>query len=203
MSEIQELAPNIEAFPELIRTARAEKKLTNEELSQISGVPYSLVCKVQTGERHPKLADGIAIMRALDLSVDQEFDIRQPDTAPSAMQERIHELEVDNAVNCGDVARLTQVNDIYADQIDGLKAQNRSYKHWAILATSFAALLSLFLIAYLAFDFRIQDAGLIRHGNWTLAAWAVVLLIAAAIGSCGVVGYRTLRETARLTKRIE
>lgn len=203
MSEIQEIAQHIQDFPALVRKARMDKGITNEELAELSGISYSAVCKMQSGERDPKLYDAVAVMKAVGISADQTFEIQPPASAPSAMQERIHELEVDNAVNCGDVARLTQVNDIYADQINGLKVQNRSYKHWAILATSFAALLSLFLIAYLAFDFRIQDAGLIRHGNWTLAAWAVVLLIAAAIGSCGIVGYRTLRETARLTKRIE
>lgn len=199
MSEIQELAPNIEAFPELIRTTRAEKKLTNEELSQISGVPYSLVCKVQTGERHPKLADGIAIMRALGLSVDQEFGIQRPDSIPSAAQERIHELELDNAVASGDVARLEQVNDLCTVRLDAVIRQRDYYKRWSVFSSIFAAVLSLFLIVYLLFDFRNPHAGFILHDRPTVFAWLVILIVSVSIGVCGIVGYRALRDTAKET----
>lgn len=199
MSEIQDLAPNIEAFPGLIRNARTEKKLTNEELSQISGVPYSLICKVQTGERQPKLADGIAIMRALGLSVDQEFGIQRPDSVPSAAQERIHELELDNAVASGDVARLEQVNDLCTVRLDAVIRQRDYYKRWSVFSSIFAAVLSLFLIVYLLFDFRNPHAGFILQDRPTVFAWLVILIVSVSIGVCGIVGYRALRDTAKET----
>lgn len=194
MSEIQNLAQHIQSFPALVRKARMDKGITNEELADLSGVNYSAVCKVQSGERDPKLYDAVAIMKALGLSADQAFDVQQPDSAPAVMQERIHTLELDNAVSTGDVERLTQVNDIYQMQLVDLKEQNKSYRHWAIFSTIFSAVLSLFLIAYLWFDFRIPNDGFIRHGDFTIVAWVLVLLLVISFSYIGIMAYRIVKK---------
>lgn len=198
MSEIQEIAQHIQDFPALVRKARMDKGITNEELAELSGISYSAVCKMQSGERDPKLYDAVAIMKALGLSADQAFDVQQPDSAPSAMQQRIHELELDNAVNTGDVARLTQVNDIYAGQLEDERRQKRFYRRWSLCSSLFGAVLSLALAAYLfCMDMRIPDAGLIRHGEFSAAAYLVTFLIAAAIVGACLLAYRSLCERAK------
>ncbi len=194
MSEIQEIATQIKTFPALVRKARMDKGITNEELTELSGISYSAVCKMQSGEREPKLYDAVAVMKAVGISADQAFDIQPPASAPSAMQNRIHELELDNAVSTGDVERLTQVNDIYQTQLVDLKEQNKSYRHWAIFSTIFSAVLSLFLIAYLWFDFRIPNDGFIRHGDFTIVAWVLVLLMVISFCYIGIVAYRIVKE---------
>ena len=199
ISEIQHIAPYIQKFPELIRHAKTAAGMTNEGLSELSGVPYSTVCKIQSGERDPKLYDGIAIMRALGLSVDQEFGIQRPDSIPSAAQERIHELELDNAVASGDVARLEQVNDLCTVRLDAVIRQRDYYKRWSVFSSIFAAVLSLFLIVYLLFDFRNPHAGFILQDRPTVFAWLVILIVSVSIGVCGIVGYRALRDTAKET----
>ena len=149
MSEIQELAQHIQDFPALVRKARMDKGITNEELAELSGISYSAVCKMQSGERDPKLYDAVAVMKAVGISADQVFDIQPPASAPSAMQERIHELELDNAVSSGDVVRLKQVNGLCTQRLDAVIRQRDHYKRWSVFSSIFAAILSLFLIVYL------------------------------------------------------
>lgn len=199
MSEIQELAQHIQDFPAIVRKFRMDKGLTNEELAELSGVSYSAVCKVQSGERDPKLYDAVAIMKAIGLSADQVFDIQQPDTTPSAMQERIHELELDNAVSSGDVVRLKQVNGLCTQRLDAVIHQRDYYKRWSVFSSIFAAILSLFLIVYLLFDFRNPHAGFILQDGPSAFAWLVILLVAISIGVCSVVGYCVLRDAGKKT----
>ena len=200
MSEIQEIAQHIQDFPAIVRKSRMDKGITNEELAELSGVSYSAVCKVQSGERDPKLYDAVAIMKSVGLSVDQVFDIQQPDTTPSAMQERIHKLELGNAVSAGDVERLTQVNDLYQTQLSDLREQNKSYRHWAVFSTIFSVVLSVFLIAYLWFDFRVPNDGFIRHGDFTLVAWVIVLLLVISFCYVGITAYKIVKNSPAPTK---
>ena len=126
MSEIQELAQHIQDFPALVHKARMDKGITNEDLAELSGISYSAVCKMQSGERDPKLYDAVAVMKAVGISADQTFEIQPPASAPSAMRERIHELELDNAVSSGDVVRLKRVNGLCTQRLDGRYPPARS-----------------------------------------------------------------------------
>ncbi len=199
MSEIQELAQHIQDFPALVHTARTDKGITNEELAELSGVSYSAVCKMQSGERDPKLYDAVAVMKAVGISADQVFDIQPPASAPSAMQERIHELELDNAVSSGDVVRLKQVNGLCTQRLDAVIRQRDHYKRWSVFSSIFSAILSLFLIVYLLFDFRNPHAGFILRDGPSAFAWLVILLVSISIGVCSIVGYCVLRDTAKKT----
>ena len=199
MSEIQEIAQHIQDFPALVRKARMDKGITNEELAELSGISYSAVCKMQSGERDPKLYDAVAVMKAVGISADQVFDIQPPASAPSAMQERIHELELDNAVSSGDVVRLEQVNDLCTQRLDAVIRQRDHYKRWSVFSSIFAAILSLFLIVYLLFDFRNPHAGFILQDGPSAFAWLVILLVAISIGVCSIVGYCVLRDAAKDT----
>lgn len=199
MSEIQELAQHIQDFPAIVRKSRMDKGITNEELSELSGISYSAVCKMQSGERDPKLYDAVAVMKAVGISADQVFDIQPPASAPSAMQERIHELELDNAVSSGDVVRLKQVNGLCTQRLDAVIHQRDHYKRWSVFSSIFAAILSLFLIVYLLFDFRNPHAGFILQDGPSAFAWLVILLVAISIGVCSVVGYCVLRDAGKKT----
>lgn len=199
MSEIQELAQHIQDFPALVHKARMDMGITNEELAEMSGISYSAVCKMQSGERDPKLYDAVAVMKAVGISADQVFDIQPPASAPSAMQERIHELELDNAVSSGDVVRLKQVNGLCTQRLDAVIRQRDYYKRWSVFSSIFSAILSLLLIVYLLFDFRNPHAGFILRDGLSAFAWLVILLVPVSIGVCSIVGYRVLRDTAKKT----
>lgn len=199
MSEIQELAQHIQDFPALVHKSRMDMGITNEELAEMSGISYSAVCKMQSGERDPKLYDAVAVMKAVGISADQVFDIQPPASAPSAMQERIHELELDNAVSSGDVVRLKQVNGLCTQRLDAVIRQRDYYKRWSVFSSIFSAILSLLLIVYLLFDFRNPHAGFILRDGLSAFAWLVILLVPVSIGVCSIVGYRVLRDTAKKT----
>ena len=62
MSVIDELSPYIRAYPKAFRMARARCGLTNEELSDRSGVPYSTVRNAQSGN------GGVTIVQAAALT---------------------------------------------------------------------------------------------------------------------------------------
>ncbi len=201
MSVMQDLGDYIVQFPSVLKAARMRAGLTNEELAERSGVPYSAVCKMQSGERDPKLYDAVSVSYCVGLHVDAAFGHASQENPSAALQQRVHDLEVNEATNNGDIARLNQVNDIYLEQLEECKKRERYYKRWSFFTTLFSAILSVFLIAYLIFDLRHPNIGFIRQGDVSAVVWVIVLLVAISIGGCGIVGYKTLRETAEETKR--
>lgn len=201
MSVMQELGDYIVQFPAALKAARMRSGLTNEELAERSGVPYSAVCKMQSGERDPKLYDAVAVSYCVGLHVDAAFGHASQESPSAALQQRVHDLEVSEAANTGDIARLNQVNDIYLGQLEESKKRERYYKRWSLFASIFSALLSVFLIAYLIFDLRHPNIGLIRQGDISAIAWIIILLVSVAIGGCGIMGYRALQDTAKETTR--
>ena len=79
MSVIDELSPYIRAYPEAFRTARARCGLTNEELSERSGVPYSTVRNAQSGNGGVTIVQAAALARVLGLSIDEMFGAVKPE----------------------------------------------------------------------------------------------------------------------------
>lgn len=202
MSVMQDLGDYIAQFPAALKAARMRAGLTNEELAQRSGVPYSAICKMQSGERDPKLYDAVAASYCVGLHIDAAFGNASQKDPSAALQQRVHDLEVNEAANTGDIARLNQVNDIYLQQLRETQKRERFYKRWSLLTTVFSAILSVFLIAYLIFDLRHPNIGFIRQGDLGAVAWIIILLVAVAIGGCGIMGYKALCKTAEETKRL-
>lgn len=202
MSVMQDLGDYIAQFPAVLKAARVRAGLTNEELAERSGVPYSAICKMQSGERDPKLYDAVAASYCVGLHIDAAFGNASQKDPSAALQQRVHDLEVNEAANTGDIARLNQVNDIYLQQLQEAKKRERFYKRWSLFTTVFSAILSVFLIAYLIFDLRHPNIGFIRQGDLGAVAWIIILLMAVAIGGCGIMGYRALQDTAKETKRL-
>ena len=70
MSALDELSDEISAYPNAIRVARAKAGMSNEQLAELSGVPYSTVCKVQSGLQNITLPQAAAIYATLGISLD-------------------------------------------------------------------------------------------------------------------------------------
>ncbi len=90
MSVIDELSPYIRAYPKAFRVARARCGLTNEELSDRSGVPYSTVRNAQSGNGGVTIVQAAALARVLGLSIDEMFGAVRPE----AEQQHIRTLEL-------------------------------------------------------------------------------------------------------------
>lgn len=184
MSVIDELSPYIRAYPKVFRVARARCGLTNEELSDRSGVPYSTVRNAQSGNGGVTIVQAAALARVLGLSIDEMFGAVRPE----AEQQRIRTLELELAYRNGEIRSLRDSNDTLRSEL-----ARRTYSLITVCSLLFFA-----VAWYLIWDYRRPNAGLIIGGNISLAAWFILLLVIAA--AC-VMGHCLLRMSSRYTKR--
>lgn len=181
MSAIQDLAVFINAFPGRIRKAKDESGMTVEELADRSGASFSAVSRLYSGSQtNPQLYNAAAMCKVLGLSLDELFGLQQPTDSPNDLQARNHKLEIENA-------KLVTAN---AAQ----QAQIKSTHTICYVLVFFCILLALSLVVYLMIDSQITDAGIIRGGTLSGAAWAFVALIAAAVVSGGIAILRIIRK---------
>ena len=184
MSVIDELSPYIRAYPKVFRVARARCGLTNEELSDRSGVPYSTVRNAHSGNGGVTIVQAAAPARVLGLSIDEMFGAVRPE----AEQQRIRTLELELADRNGEIRSLLDSNDALRSEL-----ARRTYSLITVCSLLFFA-----VAWYLIWDYRLPNAGLIIGGNISLAAWFILLLVIAA--AC-VMGHCLLRMFSRYTKR--
>lgn len=190
MSTIQEMAPHIGAFRMRLRDARDAAGLTNSQLSELSGVPYGSVCKIQSGETEPKLYSAVAMAKATGMSIDAAFGIEQQD-APGA-QQKIHEMELKCSDQAGDVRVLEAVNELLKEQVKAL----RSTAH--ILA-GLCAVLVLCLATYMVIDYKIPYAGLIQKTGLSAGGW---LMLALLLATAATLGWLLLRMSLKHSREI-
>lgn len=190
MSVIDELSPYIRAYPKVFRMARARCGLTNEELSDRSGVPYSTVRNAQSGNGGVTIVQAAALARVLGLSIDEMFGAVRPEAEQqrAELEQRIRTLELELADRNGEIRSLRDSNDALRSELT-----RRTYSLITVCSLMFFA-----VVWYLIWDFRLPNAGLIIGGNISLAAWFILLLVIAA--AC-VMGHCLLRMSSRYTKR--
>ena len=174
MPAIQELSEKIEAYPGRIREAKEKKHYTIENIVDLSGVSTSSVGKLLSGVQiEPRLYNSAAICKVLDLSLDELFGLDKPVDTNEGLQQKIHELELENASLRGEVARLETV-----ERMQSQIVTSRRTVVYVLLAL--CAVLAFSLAGYLAFDLSISDVGLIQNGNARFAAILLVVVIVAA-----------------------
>lgn len=190
MSEIQEMAPQIGAFRLRLRDARDAAGLTNSQLSELSGVPYGSVCKIQSGETEPKLYPAVAMAKATGMSIDEAFGIEQQD-APDA-QQKIHEMELKCSDQAGDVRVLQAVNDLLREQIRALKTS-------VYLLAGLCIALAVCLAAYMVIDYNIPYAGLIQVTGLSGGGW---LMLALLLATAAILGWLLLGMSIKYSRQI-
>lgn len=191
MSEIQEMAPQIGAFRLRLRDARDAAGLTNSQLSELSGVPYGSVCKIQSGETEPKLYSAVAMAKATGMSIDAAFGIEQQDAPPGA-QQKIHEMELKCSDQAGDVRVLEAVNELLKEQVKALRSTAR------ILA-SLCVVLVLCLATYMVIDYKIPYAGLIQVTGLSGGGW---LMLALLLATAAILGWLLLGMSIKHSRQI-
>ena len=155
--------------------------MTISALSERSGVPYSNVSRVNSGvQANPLLYNEAAIADTLGLSLDALCGLEQPAGSPSELQERNHKLELENA-------KLVTTN-------EAQKAQIRSTHTICYVLVFFCIMLTLSLIVYLMIDAQITNAGIIRGGRLSSAAWVFIGLIVASVVAAGITILRIIRN---------
>lgn len=173
MSVIDELSPYIRAYPKAFRMARARRGLTNEELSERSGVPYSTVRNAQSGNGGVTIVQAAALARVLDLSIDEMFGAVKPEAERqrAELEQRIRALELELAERNGEIRSLRDGSSI-------LRSELTKQVYVLIILCS---LLSIVVAGYLIWDFSLPTAGLVIGGNMSPGAWFVLLTVLIAV----------------------
>lgn len=176
MSPIQELQPLFDEYPYKMKKARMDKGLTQKQLSDMSGVPYSAITKMATNNKDA-LLNCVALCMALDLSMDELFGLKASDSK-AELHEQNHELEISNVRQEGNINRLEELNAM-------LTAQAVRYRTIIFMLLGVCALLLVSVVGYVIFDIQITTVGIFRSAGTSTLAALLSLVILAAVGSIG------------------
>ena len=217
MTSYQRLQPYFQDFTAIIRKARTEQGLTNQDLTDKSGVSYSTVCKISADtQENPKIFDGIALLDALGLSSDEVFglqpafereellrrideleiengQLRGGAEKVSDQRDRIHELEVEVTRLRGEVGRLNAVNEADEKEKATLNKELSARKPIIYILLTLCAILAAALTYYLIMDFHLAGVGLILFGEVSIYGAILILVLAVAVGAISWIAVRELR----------
>lgn len=182
MTPYQRLIPFFDSYNRKVTDARNDLRLSLAELSEQSGVSYSAVATQSADTApNPKLFEQAAICDTLGLSLDELCGL-----CPASDLAAVHELEMDNVRQAGDVKRLEEVNAM-------LKAQLASRRPVVYALLAVCALLLVCLISYMVWDAQFATAGLFRSAR--SSALAVILGLIVVASMCVMVyALRMLRK---------
>lgn len=156
-----------------MKKARMDKGLTQKQLSDMSGVPYSAITKMATNNQDA-LLNCAALCMVLDVSMDELFGLKASDSK-AELHEQNHELEISNVRQEGEIKRLQTVNAM-------LSAQLSSRKPVIYMLMSVCALLLVAVIGYIIFDIQISTAGLFQSTGASILTVFLGLVVIAAVG---------------------
>lgn len=168
---MSELQPYFDSYLEKMRKAKNSSGLTLQELSDLSGVPYNNICDTNSGRtKQPLLFYEAAKCEALGLSLNALCGLDEPQQSDFAQQQRIHELELNNVQQAGDIRRLTEVN---------TEKDKRLYSHRPMLyaLVAMCTILTMALIGYMIFDASLTYAGLFKSAGTSLFAILLIIVV--------------------------
>lgn len=170
MLPIQELQPLFDAYPWKMKKARMDKGLTQKQLAELSGVPYSAITKMATNNQDA-LLNCAALCMALDVSMDELFGLTASDSK-AELREQNHAMALENAKQAGELKRLETANDAMADHL--LTRRTIIY-----VLLGLCGFLAVSLAFYIFIDSRMLNSGIVINGRFTVLAWILVCLIIA------------------------
>lgn len=173
MSAIQKVTPYIDRFQTVIRHEKESHHLTIEQLSELSGVPYSVVGRISSGAHpDPKLINAAALCDVLGLSLDELCGLSEPVQPNEELMQRIHDLEIENA-------ELRGADRAHLESMTAQKPIIYSLLVFFALSFIMAAVLFLYIIG----DAAHPTIGLIQGGELSGPAWAIVILLIASVSN--------------------
>lgn len=188
---VAQMQPIFDALPEKLKEEKNRQGLTNQQLSDISGVPIATTSRILTGAvANPGIFYITALCAALNVSLDDLMGAASQSGGCAAelaqlRQELAHKNELiaekEKSVNL-----LRERSDMMEQEILRLNTQlQETRRTWKPLLYGLCGLCILLTIVwgvYVVLDARQPDIGLIRSGAvspliWVGAAAVVVLLI--------------------------
>lgn len=208
MTATDKLAPYFDAYSEKIKQRRNELGLTVKELSEQSGVPYSNVSRVNAAaQSNPLLFNEAAVAQVLGLSLDRLCGLTTPTGDESSLRKEIHELQLMNAQKEAEIQRLTGEVNTATEKANGYKRLDTVHSNQlavqapvAFLQIVINFLLTIFSIAYLIFDSKVQSDGLIKFGNIGALGWIFILVIIISFATLVISLYRIFKSSFKMKK---
>lgn len=168
MSAIQEVSENVEKFQAKVKEAKEAQHLTIEQLSERSGVPFSVIGRISSGAHpDPKLINAAALALALGLSLDELCGLAPPTPPDEAVLARNRELELESAKKDG--------------IIEAMETRLKAIHPLVYGLCALCIMLAMALAVYLLGDSQYPEIGLIRFGEITGPAWALIGIIVASV----------------------
>lgn len=188
MSKIQDLTPRLDEFPVRVRDAKADHRLTIEQLGDLSGVSTSTISKITSGvQMDPKLSNAAALCAALDLSMDELLGLDKPTGSVADLQQQLHTAELQNAQLTGEVQRLQTVAEMQS-------ADMAAFRSTAYVLGVISLVLAFLLTGYLVGDAQYPHIGLVRDGALSPLGWVMVVIICVSVVSAAVLVSRAIRR---------
>lgn len=174
--------PDLAVIFTKIRKAKGTSGLTNQELSDKSGIAYNTVCNITAGTaKQVSFHSVAAICVVLGLSLDETLGLRGTDTSGY-----IRELEIENAKLTERVDHFKHLSTIYRPLIFGL--------------IGICAILLCAVIGYIIFDIQLKNIGLFRSGGLTVLTVFLAIVVLAAVALIAF-AIKTVAHDAKIIKR--
>lgn len=188
---IEEMQPNFDALPERLKDEKFRNHLTNQQLSDVSGVPIATTSRILSGAvSNPGFFHIAALCAAMDVSMDSVAGVH-----PSGDQAEIDQLRQEIAYKDEIIAekgaaidrlldrsRIMEAgvaarDDRISKQSEALASVQRENKPLIYGQCALNILLTAVLMVYMVLDVRNPEMGLIRSEKIS----AVILFGAAGI----------------------
>lgn len=190
---IEEMQPNFDALPERLKDEKFRNHLTNQQLSDVSGVPIATTSRILSGAvSNPGFFHIAALCAAMDVSMDSVAGVH-----PSGDQAEIDQLRQEIAYKDEIIAekgaaidrlldrsRIMEAgvaarDDRISKQSEALASVQRENKPLIYGQCALNILLTAVLMVYMVLDARNPEIGLIRSEKIS----AVILFGAAGIAA--------------------
>ena len=190
---IEEMQPNFDALPERLKDEKFRNHLTNQQLSDVSGVPIATTSRILSGAvSNPGFFHIAALCAAMDVSMDSVAGVH-----PSGDQAEIDQLRQEIAYKDEIIAekgaaidrlldrsRIMEAgvaarDDRISKQNEALSKKDRENKPLIYGQCALNILLTAVLMVYMVLDARNPEMGLIRSEKIS----AVILFGAAGIAA--------------------
>lgn len=176
-------------------------RITNQDLAEATGKSERTVAQFLRGEIPNASCETVAsICREFGVSVDEHYGIAPPKPSPDEkLTEEIHALESEcHALTLQNV-ELTQEVAHQKEKADFLRTQLKARRPVIYSLMCVSVTTAFALLIYIILDVNVPGVGFIRHGQFSAAAWIVIVLI---IISTGVIAWSIIHAVRR-PKKVE
>ncbi len=160
---------------DVLKAKRDVLGLSNQAVADLAGLSIHTVVNYFSSRSKATSAYTVGrLCMALHVSFDRAFDITADDAAESESTQRIHELELENVRQDGEIGRLNAVQEMQTEQ-----AATKRMTH--VILACLCLVQTVALAAYIVFDMGDHSHGFILGGVPTPPAIVMLAILAVSV----------------------